>query len=261
MPIPAKASSAPRCWSGPRSILTSVVLACGLAVTVFSDLPSLRLFGWLTAFAMLAALVADLTDPAADHDVPYPIVAKGRAENGSRLPLSLICFSESIVPAYGIVPRRAHALNHEGATDPPCCQSAREDPHEQHSLSDHRRIRAGCPGDAAGYAERARHRPPARSSATAGSPQPASSTAWRACARPARRISRRAAQPDRGGGRGGARRLPRTSGCDGIVALGGGSPIDLAKGVALLATHAGPLEQLCGDLWRHRRRSPPRSRR
>jgi alcohol dehydrogenase class IV len=31
--------------------------------------------------------------------------------------------------------------------------------------------------------------------------------------------------------------------CDGIVALGGGSPIDLAKGVALLATHEGPLEQ------------------
>ncbi len=31
--------------------------------------------------------------------------------------------------------------------------------------------------------------------------------------------------------------------CDGVVALGGGSPIDLAKGVALLATHAGALEQ------------------
>ncbi len=31
-------------------------------------------------------------------------------------------------------------------------------------------------------------------------------------------------------------------GCDGIVAVGGGSPIDLAKGVALLATHAGGLE-------------------
>jgi 4-hydroxybutyrate dehydrogenase len=31
-------------------------------------------------------------------------------------------------------------------------------------------------------------------------------------------------------------------GCDGIIALGGGSPIDLAKGVALLATHPGPLE-------------------
>src|SRR5262245_44491376 len=29
--------------------------------------------------------------------------------------------------------------------------------------------------------------------------------------------------------------------CDGIVAIGGGSSIDLAKGVALLATHPGPL--------------------
>ena len=46
---------------GPALILTSVVLACGLAMTVFSDLPSLRLFGWLSAFAMMAALVADLT--------------------------------------------------------------------------------------------------------------------------------------------------------------------------------------------------------
>jgi predicted RND superfamily exporter protein len=45
---------------GPALILTSVVLACGLAVTVFSDLPSLRLFGWLSAFSMLAALAADL---------------------------------------------------------------------------------------------------------------------------------------------------------------------------------------------------------
>jgi predicted RND superfamily exporter protein len=45
---------------GPAVILTSVVLACGLIVTVFSDLPSLRLFGWLSALAMIAALVADL---------------------------------------------------------------------------------------------------------------------------------------------------------------------------------------------------------
>jgi alcohol dehydrogenase class IV len=37
--------------------------------------------------------------------------------------------------------------------------------------------------------------------------------------------------------------LYRANACDGVVALGGGSPIDLAKGVALLATHAGPLEQ------------------
>ncbi|WP_159710211.1 iron-containing alcohol dehydrogenase [Geminicoccus flavidas] len=33
----------------------------------------------------------------------------------------------------------------------------------------------------------------------------------------------------------------REAGCDGIVALGGGSPIDLAKGVALMATHEGQL--------------------
>ena len=45
---------------GPALILTSVVLACGLAATVFSNLPSLRLFGWLSAFAMIAALIADL---------------------------------------------------------------------------------------------------------------------------------------------------------------------------------------------------------
>ncbi|MGY0575090.1 efflux RND transporter permease subunit [Bradyrhizobium sp. RDM12] len=45
---------------GPALILTTVVLACGLVVTVFSDLPSLRLFGWLSAFSMVAALLADL---------------------------------------------------------------------------------------------------------------------------------------------------------------------------------------------------------
>lgn len=36
--------------------------------------------------------------------------------------------------------------------------------------------------------------------------------------------------------------LYREQGCDGLVAIGGGSPIDLAKGVALLAEHDGPLE-------------------
>jgi predicted RND superfamily exporter protein len=45
---------------GPALIMTSIVLACGLAVTVLSNLPSLRLFGWLSAFAMMMALTADL---------------------------------------------------------------------------------------------------------------------------------------------------------------------------------------------------------
>jgi 4-hydroxybutyrate dehydrogenase len=33
----------------------------------------------------------------------------------------------------------------------------------------------------------------------------------------------------------------RAHGCDGLVAVGGGSSIDLAKGLAIAATHAGPL--------------------
>src|ERR1700716_624671 len=57
---PAIAAERATVLVGPPLILTSVVLACGLIVTVFSDLPSLRLFGWLSAFAMLAALAADL---------------------------------------------------------------------------------------------------------------------------------------------------------------------------------------------------------
>lgn len=40
----------------------------------------------------------------------------------------------------------------------------------------------------------------------------------------------------------------RDAGCDGLVAVGGGSSIDLAKGVALLATHEGPLEQYAAIL-------------
>ncbi len=38
------------------------------------------------------------------------------------------------------------------------------------------------------------------------------------------------------------------AGADGIVAVGGGSPIDLAKGVALLTTHAAPLEHYAAIL-------------
>jgi hypothetical protein len=35
----------------------------------------------------------------------------------------------------------------------------------------------------------------------------------------------------------------KSADCDGVVAIGGGSSLDLAKGVALLATHEGSLEQ------------------
>jgi len=36
--------------------------------------------------------------------------------------------------------------------------------------------------------------------------------------------------------------------CDGLIAVGGGSPMDLAKGVAILATHPGPLQQYAAVL-------------
>jgi predicted RND superfamily exporter protein len=57
---PAPGVKRPTVLVGPALILTSLVLACGLAVTIFSNLPSLRHFGWLSAFSMIAALVGDL---------------------------------------------------------------------------------------------------------------------------------------------------------------------------------------------------------
>ncbi|MEZ5923980.1 MAG: MMPL family transporter [Hyphomicrobiaceae bacterium] len=45
---------------GPALILTTIVLAFGLAVTMFSDLPSLRVFGRLCAITLAAALIGDL---------------------------------------------------------------------------------------------------------------------------------------------------------------------------------------------------------
>ncbi len=54
--------------------------------------------------------------------------------------------------------------------------------------------------------------------------------------------------------------LFRAEGCDGIVAVGGGSPIDLAKAVGLSATHPGPLGDYAlieGGLARIRPTLPP----
>jgi hypothetical protein len=45
---------------GPAIILTTVVLAFGLGVTMFSDLPSLRTFGLICGVTLLASLIADL---------------------------------------------------------------------------------------------------------------------------------------------------------------------------------------------------------
>lgn len=45
---------------GPVLILTTVVLSLGLGVTILSDLPSLRVFGQLSAVTLFAALVAQL---------------------------------------------------------------------------------------------------------------------------------------------------------------------------------------------------------
>ncbi len=45
---------------GPAVVMTTIVLALGLGVTVLSDLPSLRLFGQLTAVCLFASLIAQL---------------------------------------------------------------------------------------------------------------------------------------------------------------------------------------------------------
>lgn len=45
---------------GPAVVLTTIILALGLGVTMLSNLPSLRLFGQLTAVCLFASLVAQL---------------------------------------------------------------------------------------------------------------------------------------------------------------------------------------------------------
>lgn len=57
---PENAIRRARVLVGPAIILTTIVLAFGLGVTVFSDLPSLRLFGLVCGVTLLASLIADL---------------------------------------------------------------------------------------------------------------------------------------------------------------------------------------------------------
>lgn len=57
---PEAAIRSARVLVGPAIILTTIVLAFGLGVTVFSDLPSLRLFGLVCGVTLMASLVADL---------------------------------------------------------------------------------------------------------------------------------------------------------------------------------------------------------
>lgn len=56
--VPALMATADRI--GPAVTLTTLVLALGLGVTMLSDLPSLRLFGRLTAVCLFSSLVAQL---------------------------------------------------------------------------------------------------------------------------------------------------------------------------------------------------------
>lgn len=59
-PKPEIAIRQARVLVGPAIILTTLVLAFGLGVTVFSDLPSLRIFGFVCGITLLASLLADL---------------------------------------------------------------------------------------------------------------------------------------------------------------------------------------------------------
>jgi predicted RND superfamily exporter protein len=68
---------------GPALILTTIVLACGLAVTMFSDLPSLRVFGRLCAITLAAALIGDLIFLPATVILVRRYVRRGRLASTS----------------------------------------------------------------------------------------------------------------------------------------------------------------------------------
>ena len=58
--VPDKAIRAAGILVGPAIVLTTIVLAFGLGVTVFSDLPSLRLLGLVCGLTLLASLIGHL---------------------------------------------------------------------------------------------------------------------------------------------------------------------------------------------------------
>ena len=77
---PAFAIRRARVLVGPAIILTTIVLVLGLGVTVFSDLPSLRLFGRVCAVTLAASLIGDLVF------LPATIVLWRRWQGGSTEP-------------------------------------------------------------------------------------------------------------------------------------------------------------------------------
>ena len=62
---------------GPVLMLTTIVLICGLAVTAFSGLPSLRMFGWLSGVTLFAALIGDLVLLPAFYNLERRITGGG----------------------------------------------------------------------------------------------------------------------------------------------------------------------------------------
>lgn len=62
---------------GPVLMLTTIVLVLGLAVTAFSGLPSLRMFGWLSAVTLFAALLGDVILLPAYYNLEKRITGRG----------------------------------------------------------------------------------------------------------------------------------------------------------------------------------------
>ena len=70
---------------GPAIILTTIVLAFGLGVTIFSQLPSLRLFGLVCGVTLLASLIADLVFlPGDDHGRAPALAEAGPHQRDNR---------------------------------------------------------------------------------------------------------------------------------------------------------------------------------